>query len=246
MEIATYEVEAAVEATHWWFVARRRLLASVIRTLVVPTESPVLDIGTSTGSNLRLLQDLGYRNVVGVDTSDTAIRYCTDKGFGSVRHGDMRQLPFERGRFQLILATDVLEHIDDDLGALAELTRVLAPGGTAIVTVPAFPCLWGLQDDVAHHKRRYRMKPFAARLRAAGLSCREQFHFNYLLFGPIWLARRLIRLFRISVMSENQINARWLNRFLTTIFTFDVWSARWLRPPFGVSILAVAHKESST
>lgn len=240
MDISTYEVEAEVEANHWWFVARRQLFADVIARLGLGTGSRVLDVGTSTGTNLRLLEELGYTNRVGLDMSDDAIRYCAEKGLGKVEKGDVCQLPFRDGEFDPVLATDIIEHVDDDTRALSEIRRVLARGGTAIITVPAFPSLWGLQDTVSHHKRRYRMRQLLGVIDSAGLDCRENFHFNYLLFVPIWAARQLIRVMGIRLKSENQINGAALNRFLTWLFKVDVASACHLRPPFGVSILAIA------
>jgi len=81
-------------------------------------------------------------------------------------------------------------------------------------------------------------------VRRGGLVSRDIFYFNYLLFVPIWSARRLIKLLAIRVDSENQINGPLLNRLLTGIFMFDVATARILRPPFGVSIMLVATRSA--
>ncbi len=242
MDELTYRIEAEVEAHHWWFVSRRKLLSQIIRELRIPPDAPILDLGTSTGTNLRLLRELDCRNTVGLDSSYDAIRWCAEKGLGKVEHGDICALPFPDGRFALVLATDIIEHVDEDVQALSEVRRVLAPGGTAVITVPAFESLWGVQDDVSHHKRRYRKPQLAARITGAGLECVEVVYFNYMLFMPIWLARQIIRVLRIGVKNENVVNTLLLNRLLTAIFSFDVLSARRVRPPFGVSILAVARR----
>jgi SAM-dependent methyltransferase len=243
MDSAVYSVEAEVEATHWWFVARRRLLATLIAGAGVPVTAGVLDVGTGTGTNLRLLGELGFSRRRGLDSSDDAIRWCAEKGLGEVVKGDLGSLPFDDGEFGLVLATDVIEHVEDDVRAVGEIRRVLRPGGTAIFTVPAFRSLWGLQDDVARHKRRYRKSEFLDVVRRGGLACRDGFYFNYLLFGPIWIGRRAIKAFRIPLESENQVNTPALNRLLTWIFTLDVASAAFMRPPFGVSIAAVATRD---
>ena len=151
-------------------------------------------------------------------------------------------MPFDDGQFDLVLATDVIEHVDDDLLALREVHRVLAPGGYALITVPAFESLWGLQDEVAHHKRRYRMRPLLELVSAAGLTTVRSYHFNYLLFVPIFLARNAIRLLRVTASSENDINTPALNAVLRQVFLLDVRTAPVLKPPFGVSILALAQK----
>ena len=242
MESATYAVESQVEQTHWWFVGRRRLFRAHIEALGLPADAAVLDVGTSTGTNLRLLKDMGFTGYRGLDPSPDAIRWCAEKGLGIVDQGTVLAIPHPDATFDLILATDIIEHVDDDVAALAELRRVLKPGGTLLLTVPAFPSLWGLQDEVAHHKRRYRMGPFLAAVSKAGLRTRERYHFNFLLFAPIWVARQLIRLAGIRLESENQVNTPALNGILKAVFSADVAAARVLRPPFGVSILALAER----
>jgi SAM-dependent methyltransferase len=242
MDIATFDVEAEAEATHWWFVGRRDLFAAELAQAGVKPTSRVLDVGTGTGANLRMLRDLGFTDVTGLDASDEAIGHCASKGLGTVRKGDICQLPFEDACFDAVLATDVLEHVDDDSAAAREIARVLAPGGRALITVPAFQSLWGLQDRQAFHKRRYRMKQLLLVLREAGLSPCRSYYFNYLLFVPIYLARRVIDLLRLNLKSEGQVNTPVINRILLGIFSLDVWTASRIKPPFGVSILVVAAK----
>jgi len=125
MDIAAYAVEAEAEATHWWFRGRRRLFAREIKKTGLPRTSRVLDVGTSTGANLRLLRDLGFRALDGLDFSQEAIHYCQEKGLGFVQLGDVCGMPFANGSFDLVLATDIIEHVDDDLKALREIGRVL-------------------------------------------------------------------------------------------------------------------------
>ena len=245
MDASTYAVEAIVEETHWWFVVRRRLLARTIAALGLPHDAEVLDVGTSTGTNLRLLADLGFGHVRGLDSSDEAIRFCAEKGFPVVTRGDATRLPFADETFDLVLATDIIEHVDDDSAAVAEMARVLRPGGHAILTVPTFQSIWGLQDDVAHHKRRYRLGTVLALIERAKLSRRESYYFNYVLFVPIWIARRLIGLLGIRLKSEAEVNTPWLNTLCRWIFALDVRTAAVLHPPFGVSALVVARKPAS-
>lgn len=242
MRSPAYAVEAVVEETHWWFVGRRRLFRRELERADIPPGATILDVGTSTGANLRLLRNLGYARVTGLDVSPDAIRFCESKGLGPVHQGDVCAIPFPDGHFDLVLATDVIEHVEDEPRALAEIRRVLAPGGRVLLTVPAFQSLWGLQDEVALHQRRYRRGPLVDLVRRAGLQPRRAFYFNYLLFGPIWLARRVMRAARIRVRSEGEVNTLALNVLLTAIFTLDVWSAPVVRPPFGVSILVLADR----
>ena len=242
MEITAYAIEAQIEATHWWFVGRRHLFSREIARLSLPNDAPILDIGTSTGTNLRMLRDLGFRQVTGLDSSDEAIRFCAEKQLGTVHRGDVCALPFEREEFNLVLATDLLEHVSEENLALREIARVLKPGGCALITVPAFQSLWGLQDELAHHLRRYRLPHIKDLVEAVGLNCVRCFYFNYLLFVPIWAARRVLRAVNVKVPSEGQLNTVLLNQLLSLIFEFDVRTARWLKPPFGVSALLLAEK----
>jgi SAM-dependent methyltransferase len=246
MDLAAYSVEAEVEETHWWFVGRRRLFGREISGLGLSKDAPVLDVGTSTGTNLRMLAELGYRRVVGLDLSNEAIRFCAEKGLGVIHRGDVCDLPFEDASLDLVLATDIIEHVEDDRLALSEIARVLVPGGSAMITVPAFQCLWGLQDEVSHHLRRYRMAGLRDAVEGAGLRPVRCFHFNYLLFAPIWLARQILRMFNIRVSSESQVNTTLLNRLLLRVFDLDVRTAPWLAPPFGVSIFLLAEKPTES
>jgi SAM-dependent methyltransferase len=242
LDQAAFAAEAKIEATHWWFVERRRLFASLLLRCAVPADATVVDIGTGTGANLRLLKEIGFKNVTGIDPSAEAARWCAEKGLGDVRFGDAKALPLPDQSVDLVIATDVIEHVDDDQLAVREIYRVLRPGGTVLFTVPAFPGLWGLQDEVSHHYRRYRMGPFLKMLDRADFRVTRKFHFNYILFLPIFLARQLIRVFGIQLNSENEVNNPLLNRLLGVLFRFDVTTAPYLKPPFGVSILALAHK----
>lgn len=242
MESTVYAVEAQIEESHWWFKGRRRLFADTLDHAHIAREAEVLDIGSSTGTNLRLLKSLGFSRVTGLDQSEEAIRYCAEKGLGEVRRGDACALPFPDKSFDLVLATDIIEHVEDDEQALREIARVLKPGGRVLLSVPAFPSLWGLQDRVAQHKRRYLSPVLRALVEQSGLEVRDWFYFNYLLFAPIWLSRRLIDALGIKLKSEGEINTRFLNNVLAAIFLCDILTAPRLRPPFGVSILMVATK----
>lgn len=242
MDSATFAVEAAVEASHWWFVGRRELFGREIARLGLAPSSRVADVGTGTGAGLRLLRELGFSHVEGVDMNDEAIRYCALKNLGEVRKGDACALPFADASCDLVCATDVIEHVDDDARALREISRVLGAGGYALLSVPTFASLWGLQDEKAHHKRRYRLAPLLSQIATAGMVPIRSYYFNYLLFAPIWMARQIIRLAAIELNSENEMNTPVINRPLTAIFRLDCLTAPNLRPPFGVSALVVARK----
>jgi SAM-dependent methyltransferase len=242
MDPAAYAAEAKIEATHWWFTQRRQLFARLISQNDIPRDAVVVDIGTGTGANLRLLREMGFSNVTGIEPNPEAAHWCAEKGLGPVQQGDIRSLPLADRSVDLVLATDVIEHVKEDADAVAEMFRVLRPGGLALFTVPAFQSLWGLQDDMSHHQRRYRMNSFQSLVKGAGFEIKQNFYFNYILFVPIFAARQVIRVLGIKANSENEFNNRFLNRVLEAVFGFDVYTAPKIRPPFGVSILTLVQR----
>src|SRR5207244_1565920 len=126
----------------------------------------VLDAGCGTGRNM--LEFAGLGTVEGVDASPEAIEFCRRRGLDGVREGQIESLPYADGTVDLILATDVLEHLRDDYAALAELRRVAAPGGRLLATVPAYQWLWSQHDAAHHHFRRYTYRLLRSRLQMTG------------------------------------------------------------------------------
>ncbi len=242
MEPSVYEVESRVQQTHWWFVGRRRLFRNLILPLAIPRDRPVLDVGAGTGNNLELLKELEFKAAHGIDSNELAIQFSSQKGFAFLTRADVCALPYLDNQFHLVLATDLIEHVEHDAQAVVEIFRVLVPGGWAIITVPAFPGLWGLQDDVSHHFRRYYPRSLMEMVRHAGFRVERSFCFNYLLLVPIWVARRTMRMFRVRLESENQVNNQLLNALFRAVFRFDVSTASWVRPPVGVSFLLLLRK----
>jgi SAM-dependent methyltransferase len=242
LEREVYDIEARVEAEHWWFAGRRHLFANEMARAEIRQSSWVLDVGVGSGSNLRMLAEMKFPHVIGLDPNPDVVQICQDKGFASVQQGTICSMPFSSESFDFVLATDIIEHVQDDVVALQEICRVLRPGGYVLITVPAFQSLWGLQDDVALHYRRYRLGTLLERVAGAQLAIVRSYYFNYLLFAPIWTARQIIRLARIRLQSENELNSPLINRFLTAIFRLDIATAPLLRPPFGVSALVLARK----
>ncbi|MCB0366670.1 MAG: methyltransferase domain-containing protein [Bdellovibrionaceae bacterium] len=242
MEDRTYQIEAQVESDHWWFRARRDLIAGYLHQLNLNDQTEILDVGSSTGTNLRLLQEMGFQKYQGVDTSQSSVDWCREKKLGFVSLGDAQDLPFAEAAFDVVLATDVLEHLGDDLKGAQELYRVLRPGGWALVTVPTFQSLWGKQDEVSLHKRRYRLSQVAKICLQAGFEVREKYYFNFLLFAPIWLARQVLKRIPNRIESENQVNTPLMNKVLYRVFSFDLSVAPWIKAPVGVSAFLLLQK----
>lgn len=187
-----YAEMRAAEERHWWFRGRRALLWALLwRAGGVPYPARVLDAGCGTGRNLVEFASLGP--ATGVDPAAEAVAACRDRGLEDVHEAPLEVLPFAGGSFDLLLATDVIEHVDDDRAALAELCRVAAPGALLLVTVPAHPRLWSAHDVELHHRRRYRRRELLERVREAGWEPVVVTWWNAFLLAPIALARLLGR-----------------------------------------------------
>jgi SAM-dependent methyltransferase len=157
--------------------------------------------------------------------------------------GDVNNLPIRSNSVGLIIALDVLEHIDNDMNAIRELYQVLRKRGILILTVPAFNFLWGTQDVVTGHKRRYSKKEITNKLREVGFDILKSSYFNFFLFFPILIARRMIHLLGLKIESENEINFPLINFFLKVIFSLELYALEYFSFPFGVSILCIAKKK---
>jgi len=197
MDSATYAIEADVEATHWWFTERRWLFGRLIAGFALARDARILDIGTSTGTNLRLLRELGFTRGEGLDASAEAVRWCAEKGYGKVTQGDVCALPFDDASFDLVLATDIIEHVDDDGAALREIRRVLKPGGRVLMIDIAgndHPLLDTylqaaevLRD--ASHVRDYRADEWLAMFRGAGFDAQVQSRWRLPIDFETWVER---------------------------------------------------------
>jgi len=183
-----------LEATHWWFVARRALVEGLVGQAAPDRASAILEIGCSGGPLLRQLRGGGYVNVTGIDISPEAIALCRQRNLGNVRVMDAQQPDFPPASFEVITASDVLEHLADPPRALAAWRQLLRPGGTVIVFVPAFSFLWSGHDEVNHHFHRYRAGELSSLLRAAGFEIQRQGYWNFCLFPPTALLRLAKRL----------------------------------------------------
>ena len=164
-----YPLLYKVEESHWWYVGRRKLLSTFVADIRNESgkDLAILDVGCGTGANLKMLNDFGTTE--GVDISEQALEFCRERGLNQVRQGAVESLPYPDESFDLVTALDVLEHLDDDAAGLKEIYRVLRPHGYALFFVPAFMFLWGVQDDVSNHRRRYSKQQFRQTVTASGL-----------------------------------------------------------------------------
>jgi SAM-dependent methyltransferase len=232
----------AIKSRHWWYRGRRTVLGRLLRPYLrsVPA-GPVLDLGSGPGTNRDLLEQFA-RPRFALDSSFEALALSREAGYSAEILADAVAVPFRDQAFAAVLATDVLEHISDDPAAAAEICRVLKPGGLAVVVVPAFGSLWGWQDEVSGHHRRYSRRMIEGRLAASGLQVVRSTCMNTALALPILAARRVLRLTGMAARSENRILPGLLNPILYAIFAAEApVVARW-DVPYGTSVVCLARR----
>lgn len=243
MQAHTYPIMYQVEGTHWWFVGRRKIISSFVEQIIRDSgnEHPrILDVGCGTGANLEMLSK--YGEAEGVDVSPDALTFCRNRGLKQVKLGQAEKLPYEDASFELATGLDVIEHLDDDLEGLSEMYRVLRPGGYALIFVPAFMFLWGVQDDISNHRRRYTLPQISESLRRAGFELQRASYVNLTFFLPILIGRWLMRLTGLRPESENNLTLGFLNGFLAAILGAEASLLKHINFPFGVSVISVARR----
>ncbi len=236
-----YELQThQAEDRHWWYRGRRKVLDGVIDEMRLPARAEILDAGCGSGRNMIDLARHG--TVTGVELSATSVSLARERCTGEVIEGSVLEMPFDAGRFDLAASLDVIEHLEDDLAALRELRRVVKPGGTLLVTVPAYQWLWSGHDVVNHHYRRYTRRTLQRVGEQAGWRQARTTYFNSLLLPAAILLRVLDRFNRKTTESSLDL---WvppapLNWLLERPLALEAaMIGRGGRIPAGLSLLAV-------
>jgi SAM-dependent methyltransferase len=187
MDPGLYECFYAIEDRFWWSVGTRRVFFRLIRSLPMGERERVLDVGCGTGVTLAEFPP-GSRIAAGCDLSERALAFCRRRGLADLVRCDATRLAYRSGSADLVLALDVIEHVDDDLACLGELARACRSGGHVLLHVPALPALWSDKDVLNHHRRRYRRRDLVALVERAHLSIERMLYVNAALV-PVALAR---------------------------------------------------------
>lgn len=240
MDSSMYAEMAELEKSHWWFRGRRAVVFDVLSRL--KKQGTLLDIGLGTGFNARLFQKMGF-TVHGLDPAPEAIHFAKTVAPGiSVIQAPFPSDEVQSGIYDVVTMLDVLEHLDDDEAALRDVARVLKPGGTLLLTVPAFRFMWTKHDERAHHKRRYTRKDLVRVIRAAGLKPSFVSYYNFFLFPPIAVVRLIGKLRGEKEESDFDKSPALLNSLFAFIFGAERYLLRFTRLPFGVSLIAIVRK----
>lgn len=246
MNVDIYEQMYLTEKDNWWFKGRRELITEMVARACKPSwcgALKILDVGCGTGLNSKAFEEFG--EIYGVDISKDALKFCRLRGNSTIIRANTGYLPIKNNSFDLLLALDLLEHVEDDIGAIKEFFRILKPNGTLILTVPAFMFLWSDHDIALHHKRRYNKDSLVKVLKSSGYSIERLTCWNFFLFPMV----AFIRLF--SRGGKDEESGRYRLPDLSNIGnTILLWVLRVEKAaisrgynfPIGVSIICICRK----
>jgi len=228
------------EDRHWWYRGRRTVLHGVIAGLGPPAGARILDAGCGSGRNM--VELARYGTVTGIELSPTSVARARERNMGEVIEGSVLEMPFADDSFELAVSLDVIEHLQDDVAALRELRRTVAPGGALLLTVPAYQWLWSGHDVINHHHRRYTRSSLRQVAERAGWHQVRTTYFNSLLLPVAIVLRVLDRLNRKTTESSLDLwvppqPVNWLLE--RPLASEAALIARGGRIPAGLSLLAV-------
>jgi len=236
-----YELQThRAEDRHWWYRGRRTVLENVIAELRLPARARILDAGAGSGRNM--VELMRHGTVTAIELSPTSVCLARAREVGEVVEGSVLHMPFESGSFDLAASLDVIEHLEDDLGALRELRRVVTPGGCLLVTVPAYQWLWSGHDEVNHHHRRYTRRSLREVGERAGWKQVRTTYFNSLLLPVAMVLRIMDRFSRKTTESSLDlwVPPQPLNWLMERPLALEAaLIARGGRIPAGLSLLSV-------
>ena len=222
MDANVFELNSKIEMTHWWFVARRRIISRLITHLIPPSPSrTVVDVGCGTGGNLSQLAN-DYR-CIGIDPSEEAIRWAKKRfpQMAFVRGHAPEDLNDDQRQADLFMLNDVLEHVPDDFSLLSKLLAASKPGSYFVITVPADMSLWSPHDVSHGHYRRYTMERLSAVWEGLPVRCVMRSHFNSRLYPIVKFLRGMNQRNRAASGDQGtdlKVPSRWVNGSLTRVF----------------------------
>lgn len=246
MEIDYEKKYHEVEKKNWWFVSRRRYLLDLLKD--ESKESKILDIGCSSGIFLKDLEQLGFKNenLFGIDISEKAIQNCKNNGIQNAFVMDGQDIKLTE-RFDIIVASDCLEHLENDIKAIQNWNNLLKTGGKMYVFVPAFQSLWSYHDEVNRHFRRYTKKELETKLSSPEFTILKSSYWNFTLFLPVYIFRKLSSFLPKSKKEKGQIvENEWANQFLLFLILVENKLLNFINFPFGVSTFCIVKKENKS
>ncbi len=237
-----YEIKYHLkEESNWWFLGRRD---AILKLFFAKNRSlKILDVGCAGGALLLDLKNIGFYNLHGLDVSEKAVEVCKQRGVENVYVMDGHFPDFEEASFDIIIASDSLEHLKDDMMALQNWHKLLKPNGELYVFVPAFMYLWSEHDVVNQHFRRYNAVELKNKMEKTGFKVVTNTYWNCLLYFPTTayrLFQRFIYLFIKNKAPKDHLkdfNPK-INALLIKLIKTENFVFKYLGLPVGVSVYA--------
>lgn len=242
MKTIEYKKMAELENSYWWHVGRKRIINQQLKSLKLKKTTSILNIGCGTGGMIPLFEQ--YGTVTNIDVSIEAVKYCKDLGYKDTIKFNGKRLPFSAGVFDVIVATDVLEHIENDSKALKEWYRVLKPGGKLIITVPAYQWLWSEHDESLHHFRRYTASGLHNLVNNNKFTVLKRSYIIVFSFPLIVLYRLIASISKKPGEKQTSyvILPSIINKFFIYLLAFEGRLLKYINFPYGTSVLIEARK----
>ncbi|MFH0945450.1 MAG: class I SAM-dependent methyltransferase [Planctomycetota bacterium] len=252
MEDIVYKEFLELEEEHWWFQGRRAIFISLLDRFCERGNAAgrrVMDVGCGVGGMLTQLEEYGL--TIGTDVVFKGLECCAQRGYSRLVASHAPASPFLDGSFDCITAFDALEHIEDDVGTMREIFRMLKPGGILIASGPAYNFLFSQQDRNAHHLRRYTLGEITGKARSVGFEIEKASHINFLLFPVILPVVLLLHLRYVWNPKAGNPDGgsnigigipKWLNALLAAVFRSEAKILRFVSIPAGHSLVMVARK----
>ncbi|MBP7796473.1 MAG: class I SAM-dependent methyltransferase [Elusimicrobiales bacterium] len=229
-----------IKKNNCWFVTRNNFIYGLIKKHTIRDDIKILDAGCAQGNLLLYLRNKGFKNICGIDSNKELLKQLSDSDI-ETHTMDLIKTDFDDETFDVIVSSDIIEHIDDDMKAIHEMKRILKKDGIIIIFVPAFMSLWSYHDVINGHKRRYTLKELESKILGSGLTIQKASYWNFFMFFPNFLVRKTKSMIGFK-KSDFYSFPELINLIIIYIIHFENFLLKYIDLPFGVSAFVVAKK----
>ncbi len=230
------------ESSSWWYLTRRKLLRdAAIQAVRGKQEARILDFGCTAQVEFA---ESPYMRVVNAHSSLPVLAFHQIEGRESLVCIRPDELAFASNSFDAVVTGDILQSLPDDLATLRELRRVLKDGGSLCLTVPAYPWLWGEEDEARGHQRRYTASELRRKLNNSGFEISRVSYLVAVGLLPAILERVGKNIFKKSIVQHGAWaeTPAWANTSMIMLLECERQLIRFINLPFGTRLVCWARK----